>query len=675
MADKMPDSEASVKELMRQIEELKLKHEKQTRLLEEEQSKTRKTTFVEFLDACHNFLQGALSVQTDKSMTTQGSPANATKKLRPERIRHWTNFPAEQRAIWDDIMRSSMVSGRHFKSLLGVQDSGQDFKERRPLSSELDLHHFQRTAIETPVSSIIHQMFKDVDVREQFKLKGSVEFENHSNTLVRDSPLVPETPEPQSTYPRPDQFCVHNTGAKSTEAAYIMEYKAPHKLTLNYIVEGLRDLEKMELEDVVFTRARESFSDTLRRLIAAVITQAFSYMIKMGSEYGCVCTGEAYIFLRVFDDPETVYYHLSVPKVDAEDSEGKIEYEEVLSTVRKEKDTSEYKPSRNGGYQRTRRFSLRKRPLSSSNCKEPEVLPEASDDEPDADTPSRTSLQPRSRGTGSRSNGRSSHNNAKGNEYCTQKCLLGLIGDGLLDQSCPNAQHHGETHHQISQSSFLHLIRQQLSRDLDNNCKPVCRPGATGVLFRVRLEPLGYTVAAKASPAWYVDRLKLESTIYEHLRSLQGIYVPVHLGNVDLPVPYMYEGICDLVHMLFMGYGGETISKAFTDEDIPFLNKHIDRAAGAIHKLGVLHKDLVPRNILWNEETGRVMVIDFERSEIVAQRPALAIKDTNRKSKRQHVPDAEADAGLSKIRTQTSVFENERNRAVRELYTLRRRLV
>ncbi|KAL6239693.1 hypothetical protein BDW75DRAFT_101790 [Aspergillus navahoensis] len=40
-------------------------------------------------------------------------------------------------------------------------------------------------------------------------------------------------------------------------------------------------------------------------------------MIHAGLEYGYVCTGEAFIFLRVLhDDPSTVYYYLSVPGED-----------------------------------------------------------------------------------------------------------------------------------------------------------------------------------------------------------------------------------------------------------------------------------------------------------------------------------------------------------------------
>ena len=53
-----------------------------------------------------------------------------------------------------------------------------------------------------------------------------------------------------------------------------------------------------------------------RRLVAAVITQGFSYMVRAGVEYGEIYTGEATIFLRIPDDPSTVYYALSVPKGD-----------------------------------------------------------------------------------------------------------------------------------------------------------------------------------------------------------------------------------------------------------------------------------------------------------------------------------------------------------------------
>ena len=126
----------------------------------------------------------------------------------------------------------------------------------------------------------------------------------------------------RASRPRADQFCVYNTSAQNTEnriAAFIIEYKAPHKLPLGYIYEGLED---MELEDVIQQRETDTSQEQFRRLIAAVITQAFSYMIDIGLEYGCVCTGEASIFLRVPDDPSTVNCYLSVPTGDAGETTG-----------------------------------------------------------------------------------------------------------------------------------------------------------------------------------------------------------------------------------------------------------------------------------------------------------------------------------------------------------------
>ena len=92
-----------------------------------------------------------------------------------------------------------------------------------------------------------------------------------------------------------------------------IEYKAPHKLTLGHIYEGLGET---ELDEVVEVGEDESLAIRCRRLVAAVITQGYSYMIRAGVEYGAIYTGEATIFLRVPDDPSNVYYALSVSKGD-----------------------------------------------------------------------------------------------------------------------------------------------------------------------------------------------------------------------------------------------------------------------------------------------------------------------------------------------------------------------
>ncbi|KAF2843551.1 hypothetical protein M501DRAFT_926687 [Patellaria atrata CBS 101060] len=746
------EAEQAREEEQRRREEAELAQEKA-------EEKTRKTTLPEFLDACHNHLHSNLAVQTNVSLSTRGGPANANNKLRPERVLIWDDFAAHQEAIWDDLMSLDFVSERHFTSVHTLTESGEAVR-RRMLSSELDLNVFQRSTVEDPVSLIIKQMYNDRSLRRKFCLQGSISFENHANTLStelleegmeqttlsgtqprrsprlqaqsKDARPLSSTDPIESTAirvaarpsrPRADQFCVYNISTQNIEnriAAFIVEYKAPHKLPLSYIYEGLDD---MELEDVIQCRETDTPRDHFRRLMAAVITQAFSYIVKVGLKYGCVCTGEAFIFLRVPDDPRTVHYFLSVPKGDVGESTGwvpnsgganrlhltavgqmlaftlqalktpprgqkwraeaaaqlnswEVVYDDMLDVIPlQDAPSSEYRPPRHDVFLRTSPIQLRGRPAltGSPNCSRPQDQHEASDDEPDPDTPSRQISSPQCpSGTqataGSSSPSRNSRRGAQSGQYCTQNCLRGLVEGGPLDMLCPNVRDHGESYHQIDTPTFLDLIRQQLSKTLDIDCNPVGVPGACGVLFRVRLRSHGYTVAAKCTPIDFVHRLKREATIYEHLRPIQGIHVPVHLGNIDLDTPYFYEGITELVHMMFLSFGGKPIYQHLTTKNRQYITQQVDCAVRAIHELRVLHKDLMPRNMLWDEETSQVMVIDFERAQVCEPRPALGIISSNWKRKR----GLDSERSLTKqIGDRCSVFTREIRRAAIELHSLK----
>ena len=102
--------------------------------------------------------------------------------------------------------------------------------------------------------------------------------------------------------------------------SFLIEYKAPHKLSLAHIKAGLQD---MDLDRIVRYQKDESPEDICRRVVAAVITQLSHYMYEGRNEYGCVATGEAFIFLRVPDDNfSTVLYYLSVPQEDVGNTTG-----------------------------------------------------------------------------------------------------------------------------------------------------------------------------------------------------------------------------------------------------------------------------------------------------------------------------------------------------------------
>jgi hypothetical protein len=331
------------------------RREEEQRRREEAETQTRPTTLPQYLDACHVHLQSGLAVQS-VALSTKGDPSNARRKKRPDRISRWSDFPLRQSKIWTELVSSLFMTEGHFTSRHTMQENGETVR-RRMVGSELDIHHFQRTTVEEPVSLMIERIFNDDSLREKFGLRGSVQFENHANTLSPDEALSenmrsmeisdrgrrrsprlmerrrrdeassrPKSPVSRpnvTSRPRADQFCVYNisTDPEKEERvpAFIVEYKAPHKLNLRAIREYLQD---MNLQEVLEEEDCDTPRKRYQRLVAAAITQAFSYMVSAGLEFGYVCTGEAFIFLRVPEDPTTVYYFLSMPQTDVGDSTG-----------------------------------------------------------------------------------------------------------------------------------------------------------------------------------------------------------------------------------------------------------------------------------------------------------------------------------------------------------------
>ncbi|PVH92476.1 hypothetical protein DM02DRAFT_619905, partial [Periconia macrospinosa] len=406
-----------------------------------------------------------------------------------------------QAVIWDSIISSEFPSERYFTSLHTLEESGRTIQGRM-MGSKLDLNHFQRFTIKDRVSLIVKQLYNKPALRRKFKLRGSVKFKNHANTLSpklqledgieqitvsrprqRQSPrLQAQTKEKEARLSSAARM-IRSSRTQSSEnsvAAFIIKYKAPHKLPLGYIY-----------------KVRALDADTLRgqyrRLIAAVITQAFSYMIEGGLEYG------------------TVQYYLSVPKGDAlkRPQPHTIPQDNTLSFLRMSP------------------IQLRQRAAATGlqNCWQ------LADEHRASASLKSTSRRRRQSG-----------------QYYTQKCLLRLVNRGTLNALCPN----------------------QLSRDLDTDCKPIGRPRACSVLFQVKLKSHSYTVAAKATPIHFLR-----------------------------PTHYFYKGITKLR-----------------------ISRHLTAHNGTV----VAQQ---PRNILWNKERHQVIIIDFERAEIVKPRSRKRTLETS----------------------------------------------
>lgn len=138
----------------------------------------------------------------------------------------------------------------------------------------------------------------------------------------------------------------------------------------------------------------------------------------------------------------------------------------------------------------------------------------------------------------------------------------------------------------------------------------------------------GYTFVSKGTVRAFIPDLEHEADVYKRLLPAQGKNVPVFLGVVDLRQMrkiYYYDHRVYVVYLTFLSWGGCSISEA---EAAGFprakLHQMAMQSLQAIHRHRVRHKDVRDLNMLFNRETG-VMMIDFERAEMPnLQRQPLA---------------------------------------------------
>ncbi|KAI9778921.1 MAG: hypothetical protein M1816_003803 [Peltula sp. TS41687] len=261
--------------------------------------------------------------------------------------------------------------------------------------------------------------------------------------------------------------------------------------------------------------------------------------------------------------------------------------------------------------------------------------------------------------------------------FCTHACLLGLVRRRVLDDRCPNvAVHRGEEggrQHRISLEELTSLVGTQLNRFCDQLNKPYSErdndecyydiefdgcfesldlSGWAGALFRVTLFSHGYTFVGKGTVKPLVPALKKEADVYTRLKKIQGKAVPIYLGSVDLRRAYYLTSLVPIVHVLLMSWSGPDLLDCGVDKQL--LDEETRRTVREVERLGVRQGDVRPQNLLWNEELGRVILIDFECATIISKehvepvtpkkRPMLGGIDGNdRRVHRQEVVKATMD--------------------------------
>ena len=123
------------------------------------------------------------------------------------------------------------------------------------------------------------------------------------------------------------------------------------------------------------------------------------------------------------------------------------------------------------------------------------------------------------------------------------------------------------------------------------------------------------------------------------------------------------------MNLLFMSWGEKSLAAMTRDETELLLISEsclcLSREAMlAIHGQQVLHRDVEPRNMLYDEGSGSLMMVDFERSEL-HDRGVLGELSPNRKRKRAdgQLKQGEADC----FKREASMAEFNLRRALRSV--------
>lgn len=67
-----------------------------------------------------------------------------------------------------------------------------------------------------------------------------------------------------------------------------------------------------------------------------------------------------------------------------------------------------------------------------------------------------------------------------------------------------------------------------------------------------------------------------------------------------------------MAHMMILSWSGTRLQQVINNENSSFFSKEREKTLTTLQSHGVIHGDIEWRNMLWDELTGRLVVIDLE---------------------------------------------------------------
>ncbi|KAF4123458.1 hypothetical protein GMORB2_6159 [Geosmithia morbida] len=273
----------------------------------------RNTTLEEYLAACQEHVLSKIQLVTDGYLTTRAPTTNPARKHCPTLLVPWAGFISTQIETIRLIDRVLPDDGRLFESLHFLQGIGHRLSMRR-VQDEASLVFVQNNAIEDPVRIILSKMNAFHPTRFGLSIPDQVEFQTTASSL-RDPTDQRDTVERDARL-RTDQICVFRNSAQR-DIAYVIEYKAPHKLHTAHLEQGLRQMDifrEVVNKQTIPTADPDKFKHYAELLSAAAVTQTYHYMLEAGLEYSYLTNGDAIVFLKIdWADPAVLHYHLAQP--------------------------------------------------------------------------------------------------------------------------------------------------------------------------------------------------------------------------------------------------------------------------------------------------------------------------------------------------------------------------
>ncbi|KAL4763531.1 uncharacterized protein BDW70DRAFT_148645 [Aspergillus foveolatus] len=568
MTNNSPDLEAL---FLRKVELRKLAEER----LRQAEEQIQPTTFSELIRYCHKSFYRPLKAEIPVRFTT-GTIQPSTGKRCPFRLEHWSECESQQQGIYSSVCSylepSAQTAARLFSPHVALKDLGKRFE--RAISNEQNLRGYEQFGVEGYVSDIITELSKIPAARVEFCLSDGVRFENHARSLVADEADQPKPKQPKKPPSKPDQYCIHRIDGDKSTLLTTVEYKPPHKLSVQNLRAGLRPMdfrEKVAESKTIPAEGPERLRHSAARLAGSAVVQEFDVMLEKGLEYSYLTDGLALVLLRVdYDEPGTLYYYLCEPnwrnKAIDNQSIWKSSFDETLSQILKS-ELRQNPPDSENTSSEVALSEITSRDYIDPLCAPHNATRRDGSPDPDADP-----------AAGGRRRGFSQQHTA---QFCTQQRLIGLQQGHQLDDNCPN----------------------QLDENIDQDCTPMGFCGATGAPFKVTCTAYGYTIVGKGttSDLWDV---------------VQGSAVPVFLGMVNLAKFYYVHGAGKIRHMLIMAWAGEPIHEIERD---PMVAREVSRSVHEIQSLEVFTRRPSIRKYSVETELGRAMVIDFHRSELIRQ--------------------------------------------------------